>query len=174
VYEPRYLSVARAPSLTGPYTKHGTPLLSPGSKDPYFNLGVGSLKTFAESWQGRTVASPMASIRTRGCDALGHPSFCSPTTASSGSACAPPHREPERPSRLKRAYAYAFDAKRNGNEIWLYFNARDGWGNASERIGLSRLSIGKSLDKMQACGSAQVVGTGGSGGSDSDAGGDSG
>lgn len=171
VYEPRYLSVAHSPNLTGPYQKHGTPLLSPGSKDPYFNLGVGSLKTFAEPWQGRTVG--FANGIYRDDDGATHSAIhllVSDDGLEWNRLCSAPIITPSGRDDWKRAYAYAFDAKRNGNEIWLYYNARDGWTNASEHIGLARLGITKSLDDMQACGSAQVTGTGGATGSGTDAG----
>ena len=171
VYEPRYLSVARAPSLTGPYVKHGTPLLSPGSEDPYFNLGVGSLKTFDEPWQGHTLG--FANGIYQDDDGATHSAIhllVSDDGLAWNRLCTAPIVTPSGRDDWKRAYAYAFDAKRNGNEIWLYYNARDGWSNASERIGLSRLSVGKSLDKMQVCGTALVTGAGGSGGNEADAG----
>ena len=39
------------------------------------------------------------------------------------------------------ALVYAFDTARTGDTLRLYFNARDGWVDGVERIGLAQLSL---------------------------------
>lgn len=156
VYEPRHLSVATGDALLGPYTKHGSPLWSPSAADPWFNLGIGSLKTFAEPWQGKTVGFANGIYED---DAGATHSAIHLVVSSDGLAwerlCTQPILAPSGADDWKKAYVYAFDAKRVGRELWLYYNARDGFAAATERIGLARLRLADDLDGMQACGPAK-------------------
>ncbi len=153
VYEPRHLSFATASELHGPYTKHGTPIWSPSDADPSFNLGIGSLKVFAEPWQGKRIA--FANGLYAEPDGTTHSAIhlvASEDGVSWQKLCSEPILAPSGKADWKRAYVYAFDAKRVKNEIWLYYNARDGWAAATERLGLARLRLSENLDDMAVCG----------------------
>lgn len=139
-FEPRYIGLAYADSLTGPYVKRSEPILGPSKDDRYRNQGAGSMKLFDEKYGGRWLALNNG-IYTDNSGAS-HSAIMLMTSADGirwEAACPNPILAPE--SGWKQAYVYAFDMRRVGNKIWLYFNARDGWFEGKERIGLATLDI---------------------------------
>ena len=139
-FEPKYISVAYADSITGPYVKLGEPLFGPDPADPYRNAGAGSMKILQEPINGRWYAlnngiylDPQG--RSRSAIML----LSSVDGDHWEAACREPILKPG--EGWKQAYVYAFDLRRVGDELWLYFNARDGWFEGKERIGLATLPI---------------------------------
>jgi len=141
VYEPKYIGLARADGITGPYVKESKPLISPAAKDLWRNLGAGSMKLLDERIAGKLIAlnngiykdaagkNRSAILVMSSDDGLAWQDVCP------GAALAPTG------AGWKKALVYAFDTARVGDEIWVYYNGRDGWAPATERIGLSMLSL---------------------------------
>ena len=46
--EPRYIGVAHADEITGPYRKDPEPIIAPSESEPYRNLGAGAIKIIVE------------------------------------------------------------------------------------------------------------------------------
>ena len=139
-FEPTYISVAYADDITGPYTKLGKPLFSPDPNDPYRNLGAGSLKLLPEKIGGKWLALNNGIYE----DAAGHSrSAIMLLSSDDGLTFTPMCDQPilaPKPG-WQRAYVYAFAARQIGDTIWLYYNARDGWLEGKERIGLATLKV---------------------------------
>jgi len=134
--EPRHVGVAHAPALRGPWTKEPMPILSPSPADPFRNRGAGAIKVLADArhgWIGfnngifrdREGRSRSAILLLRSDDGLRwKPLQSEPVLAPEGGG-------------WKRALVYQLDAKRVGDELWIYYNARSGWRFGRERIGLA-------------------------------------
>lgn len=139
VFEPKHIGLARGPSPSGPFEKLPDPILSPAPDDPHRNRGAGSVHVLPEPVEGRWIAfnngiyddgRTGSSIRV--------------LTSDDGIAWSPAHPTPVvapdgQEGSWKRAFVYAMNVKRVGDELWLYFNARDGWIGGTERIGLTTL-----------------------------------
>jgi len=144
VFEPKYIGLARAKKITGPYVKEGKPLISPDKKDPLRNLGAGSIKLLDHKMGGRYVALSNgiyadAQKKTRSAimvlqsdDARVWTKVC----PGSGAVISPTD------SGWKAALVYAFDTEVVGTRLRAYYNARDGWAPATERIGMSSCNLG--------------------------------
>jgi hypothetical protein len=133
--EPKYVGVAEAEKIGGPYVKRDAPILRPSADDPYRNLGAGSLKAYRED--GRWIGYNNGIYRDR----VGTHSAIRVLTSDDGLAWTTrggPIVAPE--PGWKKTHVYAMDVVARGDERWLYYNARDGWAIGSERIGLA---IGK-------------------------------
>jgi len=143
--EPRFIGVARAPSPEGPFVPDPQPLIAPDPADPLRSLGAGSLKVLPDPHDG-TLWGFTNGIAT---DAAGRS-----RSAITIVRVAPDGRswQPVTPAPIvgpednvpgsavpgwKRALVYAMDPKLVGDEVWLYYNARDGWMIGKERIGLA-------------------------------------
>jgi hypothetical protein len=135
--EPLYNGVAFATNITGPYRKHDEPVIGPNGDDPYRNIGAGGLKVYYEQseqvfvgfnngiYRDREGRSRSAIHMLLSTDGLGWYSF--------------PHNPVLRPEKgWKEALVYQLDIRRVGNEIWLWYNSRDGWKEGVERIGLAK------------------------------------
>ena len=144
VFEPKYIGLAQAKKITGPYVKEGKPLISPDKADPLRNLGAGSIKLMDHKMGGRYVALSNgiyadAKGKTRSAimvlqseDARAWKKVC----PGSGAVISPTD------SGWKAALVYGFDTEVVGDELRAYYNARDGWAPAVERIGLSTCDLG--------------------------------
>jgi hypothetical protein len=136
--EPRYVGLATADSLDGPWKPDLRPLLEPSLRDPLRNLGAGSIKVIPapdgsglwgfnngiyrdDEGRSRSAVAWLTSPDGREWVGLDEPPFLVP----GGSA-------------WTRALVYALDVRvRQDGSLWLYFNARDGWFKGKERIGLA-------------------------------------
>ena len=139
--EPRYVGLARSSSLDGPWKKEGQPILGPDPKQPYRNHGAGSFKLLDGGWPGRFIGlengiyldaqghSRSAIFVLQSQDGLAWKSLCPKPIVL-------PHGE-----GWEKALIYAFDTARVGKELRLYFNARDGWKEGVERIGMVRTTL---------------------------------
>lgn len=140
-YEPRHIGVATADSILGPYHKVQEPLISPDESNPLRNMGAGSIKLLDEKVGGKFIALTNGIYR----DADGNSRSAIEVMSSSdgleweyvcdGAVVAPSGEG------WKKAFVYAFDTVRVGDEIRMYFNARDEWADGVERIGLATLNL---------------------------------
>lgn len=145
-FEPLYLGVAYADTITGPYRKRTEPIMGRDPDNLWRNQGAGSIKLFPETRKGKRIAFNNW-IYT---DSQGHSRSAIHLLESSDGEnwteiCPAPIVKPE-DNGWKAAFVYAFDVKRVGNQLWMFYNARDGWADGSERIGLTTLSMPTSLD----------------------------
>jgi len=134
--EPLYVSFAESEDIKGPYKKFGQPIIFPNKKDKYRNFGAGGLKVYFErkekilvglnngiyyDEEGKARSSLHLLLSKDGIEWYEFPFN--------------PIIYPE--EGWKRAFVYQVDLKRVNNELWLYYNARDGWKDGVERIGIS-------------------------------------
>ena len=141
-WEPLYLGVATATTLTGPYTKRPEPIVGPDtppeSERQWRDLGAGSMKLLPQRWDGRWLAitngiysdadgASHSSIRiVQSQDGLQWQPLCPEPVISPGDQA------------WKYVYVYGFDLDRAPDNTWrMYFNARDGWAVGTERIGFA-------------------------------------
>ncbi len=139
--EPRYVGLARASSLAGPWHKESQPLLRPDAKEPFRNHGAGSFKLLDGDWAGRHIGLENGIYL----DAQGQSRSAilvleSPDGLAWNSLCPKPIIAPHGES-WEKALIYAFDTARVGKTLRLYFNARDGWKDGVERIGLAQTQV---------------------------------
>ena len=143
--EPRFVGLARGRSPEGPFVPDPQPLIAPDPADPLRNLGAGSLKLLPDEdagvlWgftngiatdgQGRS-RSAIQVIRLADDARAWRPVTTAPIVAPEERVAA------SAVPGWKRALVYAMDPKVVGDEVWLYYNARDGWMIGRERIGLA-------------------------------------
>ena len=140
-YEPLHIGVAVSDGILGPYSKNPQPIISPDSSNPLMNMGAGSIKLLQEKVGGRFVAlnngiykdsegkSRSAIEVLSSADGLKWNYVCN------GAVVAPSG------DGWKKAFVYAFDTVRVGDQIRMYFNARDGWSGGVERIGMATLDL---------------------------------
>lgn len=134
--EPKYIGVAEATSLLGPYRKRNNPLFAPDECDPLRNMGAGAIKVYRDDENDRWVAfnnGIYTDSENRSRSAI------TVLFSSDGNKWEEPHTEPLfAPGRgWEKALVYQLDAVlRPGGELWVYYNARDGWRAGTERIGL--------------------------------------
>ncbi len=136
--EPRYIGIAEAANIEGPYEKNSNPIIGPSKNHKYRNIGAGAIKVlqFNDLWVGfnngiykdRHGRSRSSILLLHSNDGLNWNDVF------------------ERPiiyptKGWKSAFVYQLDVKRIDDEYRLYYNARDGWFRGSERIGLARLKI---------------------------------
>lgn len=135
-FEPKYIGLATSPFLLGPYTRRPEMLIGPEPQDPYLNFGAGSGKVIPDGaggwWMFQNSIYRDRELRSRSAIFLWH----------SRDGIEFVRRTPEpivapEPTGWKKAFVYAFDIVPHGNQIRLYYNARDGWFRGSERIGLA-------------------------------------
>jgi len=140
--EPAYIGVAISDNILGPYKKRKDPLIKPDKNDPWRNIGAGAMKVYylkEESifvgfnngiYRGRDNRSHSAIHLILSED--GYEWFDSPFN---------PILKPEK--GWKKALVYQLDVKKVGDELLLYYNARDGWKEGIERIGLATCKVRK-------------------------------
>lgn len=137
--EPRYIAYATSDALEGPWDKQSGPLIAPSKDVPWRNHGAGSMKLLDDRFEGRLIALNNgiyldAQGKTRSAIAV--------LSSLDGQAWAPVCDAPviaPTDQGWMAALVYAFDTARDGDTLRLYFNARDGWTDAFERIGVATL-----------------------------------
>lgn len=139
--EPRYIGLARAKALRGPYLKEPRPIIAPDAKIAWRNFGSGSMKLLADKYAGRWVALENGIYQ----DAAGATHSAIQVLESDDGvawreACAAPPLAPSGDG-WKKAFVYAFDTVRRRGDLRVYYNARDGWKEGKERIGFSSLTL---------------------------------
>ena len=135
--EPRYIGVAHADRVTGPYVKDERPMISPCGDDPYLNRGAGAIKVIFDEERGLFYGFNNGIYR----DLDGRTgSAILLLSSEDGLAWERVYPEPivsPGGDGWKKALVYQLDVKRVGDEMWLYYNARSGWRFGVERIGLA-------------------------------------
>jgi len=135
VIEPRYVGVAEADAVTGPFRKRPEPILAPDPHHPYRNRGAGALKVYWED--GLFVGLNNGIYR----DAAGRSrSAILLLSSRDGFAWEAARPEPivaPEADGWKRALVYQLDVVRRPGEYRLYYNARDGWRRGKEHIGVA-------------------------------------
>ena len=139
--EPKFIGVAKAEDIRGPYSKFQHPIISPSFDDSYRNKGAGAIKVIFdekeglyigfnngiyEDESGKTRSAILLLTSEDGMD--WKDSFENPIIAPEGAG-------------WKRGLVYQLDIKRVGDEFMLWYNARSGWRFAKERIGLATARI---------------------------------
>lgn len=132
--EPMHIGLALSDELLGPYQKLPSPIISPNPSNPHRSRASGGIKVYtwlgdlligfnngiyADSW-GRTRSGLLLLISQDGI-----------------------HWKDLGPILLPHGYKqliYQLDAKLIQDQIWLYYNFRDGWLMGREGIALSRCS----------------------------------
>jgi predicted GH43/DUF377 family glycosyl hydrolase len=135
--EPRHISAAHSDSITGPYDKLPQPIISPSNDDPYCNRAAGAIKVIFDEKRGLYYGFHNGIYR----DSTGlSRSAILLLSSEDGLAWKRVYPEPiiaPEGEGWKKAFVYQLDVKRVGDEMWLYYNARDGWRIGKERIGLA-------------------------------------
>lgn len=133
--EPSFVCLARSKHLLGPYEKHAQPIIFPSLSDKWRNLGAGAMKVYRLGeifvgfnngiYWGEDLHSHSAIhvlLSKDGVNWFDAPQ--NPIIAPTGKG-------------WKASHIYQLDCKFVGNEIWMFYNARDGCIGATERIGLA-------------------------------------
>lgn len=138
--EPKFIGLATAPSLEGPWTKRPEPMISPSPDVPHRNLGAGAIKVVRDTdgtylgWtngifidqDGHSRSDIRLLTSDNGWDWI--EAFDHPLIAPEGDG-------------WKNALVYALDVKVVADRWWLYYNARDGWRRGREKIGLATCPV---------------------------------
>ncbi|MFA6033590.1 MAG: glycosyl hydrolase family 43 [Myxococcota bacterium] len=140
-YEPLQIGVATSENILGPYTKNPSPIISPDSANPLRNMGAGSIKLLGEKVGGRFIAlsngiySDSEGKSRSAIEVLSSTDGLKWDYVCNGVVVAPSG------DGWKKAFVYAFDTVRVGDQIRMYFNARDDWAGGIERIGMATLDL---------------------------------
>ncbi|MDP8256732.1 MAG: hypothetical protein P9M14_13355 [Candidatus Alcyoniella australis] len=138
-FEPEYIGVATSQSIDGPFTRRPGALLGPQPDNPLLNFGAGSIKVLNDGeggwWVFNNGIYRDAQGKSRSAIVLMHSADGFEFRQVSPEPIVAP--EPG----WKNAFVYAFDPVVYGDELRLYYNARDGWFRGSERIGLATAKI---------------------------------
>lgn len=142
--EPRYIGVAEADCINGPYTKLAEPLIGPSTDPNFRNMGAGSMKVLApEKANGDWYAFNNGIYK----DDAGHSRSEIHLLKSSDGLdwrliSDTPLLAPEAKG-WKRALVYAMHVVHYKGEWRMYYNARSGWFIGKERIGMA---VGRSSE----------------------------
>jgi hypothetical protein len=134
--EPRFIGLAEADTVEGPYVSLPEPLLRPGAQTPWANLSRGSLRVIRaeDGWAGfengisfdsGVSTSALFLLRSRD-GKCWEPASAQPLVS------------PEAGWKGSHVYAGCPVARENG-DVFLYYNARDDWplARGRENIGLA-------------------------------------
>jgi hypothetical protein len=138
VYEPKYIGVAASKNIMGPYKKSPKPIIRPSEEHKYRNLGAGAIKVLKmnDMWVGfNNGIYKDDNERSRSSILLMH--------SKDGLKWKDVFNTPIiYPTQgWKKGFVYQCDVRKVGDEYWLYYNARNGWVRASEKIGLAILDL---------------------------------
>lgn len=137
VYEPKVLGLAEGPGPLGPFERRPEPIIVPRDDDPWRNMSAGGLKVYRAAG-GHLLGFENGIYRdkegrTRSAILL----MASKDGVQWGSVLQGPLLEPDPAKKWKRGLVYQLDAKRVGDDLWLYYNSRSGWFRGRESIGLT-------------------------------------
>jgi len=131
--EPKHIGLAISDNILGPYEKLKDPIISPDKNHPYRNEGCGGLRVYR--WFGsyfigfengvyrdkdRKVHSAILLLVSK--DGIKWHDVTPLILPSDG---------------WKKVFVWQLDAIPRGDEIWIYYNARNGWIRGIEQIGLT-------------------------------------
>jgi len=144
--EPKYIGVAHADSILGPWRKADKPILGPEPENPYANFGAGALKVYRYGFEYLGLYNPLY----KGEDGHSHSAICmlmSHDGLDWRRAQFNPIIEPE--DGWTKALVYQLDLRQYEGKLWLYFNARNDWHDGVEHIGcLTMPWDGAPVEKM--------------------------
>ena len=134
------ISFAESTSPAGSFEHYTQPILGPDRQDPYRNRGAGAIKVLYDDPTGQfygfnngIYSDPKDSTVSRSAILL--------VKSDDGIQWENVHKEPilspSDKDDWKKALVYQLDVRKVGEEYWMYYNARDGWKHAKERIGLA-------------------------------------
>ncbi|MBR3691156.1 MAG: hypothetical protein IKL89_00450 [Clostridia bacterium] len=135
--EPAYIGIAESKYPLGGFIKNPTPILAPDSTIPYRNFGCGGFKVYGYEDKYLALYNPIYM------DKEGKPRSCIAVMLSNDGITW--QEAPYNPIILpdtadwKKALVYQLDCVMCGDELRIYYNARDEWLDGIERIGLSVL-----------------------------------
>ncbi|MHA1270592.1 MAG: glycosyl hydrolase family 43 [Candidatus Helarchaeota archaeon] len=136
--EPKYIGIASANNIFGPYKKRLIPIIKPNKNFLYRNLGAGAIKVIylenEDIWLGfnngiyidkfsKTRSSILLLKSNDGINFINQ--FKTPIVSPT--------------SGWKRSFVYQLDIRKINDSYWMYYNARNGWFFGVEKIGLSKL-----------------------------------
>jgi hypothetical protein len=134
--EPKHIGAADSKKIEGPYKKYSQPLISPDKKHKYRNVAAGAMKVLkiGDSLVGfNNGIYKGVEGRNQSCILLLH----SENGLKWDNVFEKPIIYPTR--GWKMAFVYQLDVRPVGDTYWLYYNARNNWIRASEKIGLAIL-----------------------------------
>ena len=138
--EPRYIGVATATALLGPYVRQPGELFGPDPTHPHRNMGAGSIKVVPDGkrgwWGFHNGIYRDPEGRSRSAIMLLHSEDGLTFEQVSEQPIVSPGRG------WKRAFAYACGPVVHEGEVRLYYNGRSGWFRGRERIGFAAATWG--------------------------------
>ena len=136
--EPLFIGLATSKDgILGPYVKNSRPIMEPNPLDPWRNFGAGAIKVYYNSELNLLLGFENGIYI--GADAHTHSALHLLVSTDGLIWLDAPYNPILKPegNGWKKAFVYQCDVKRVGDELHLYYNARDGWRDATERIGLA-------------------------------------
>jgi hypothetical protein len=136
--EPLFIGLAiSTDGVMGPYIKKPEPIIKPNVLDPWRNLGAGAMKVYYDAELNFLLGFENGMYI--GSDGHTHSALHLLTSVNGLNWMDSPYNPILRPEGdgWKRAFVYQCDVKRDRDKLYLYYNARDGWKDATERIGLA-------------------------------------
>ncbi len=138
--EPVYNGVAFSNNIMGPYKKHPLPVIGPNPDDPYRNMGAGGLKVYYEWTENIFLGFNNGIYKDKeGSSRSAIHFLLSKDGMEWYNLPFNPIIAPEK--GWKDALVYQLDMRKVGNELWIWYNARDGWETGIERVGISRFKL---------------------------------
>jgi hypothetical protein len=154
--EPKHIGVAFSKDPLSGFKGLESPIISPDTTNQHMNLGSGSAKVLkagqkyvafingifeaSHSQKGQKYSSSGIKIFTSldgiNWDSPGSEFFLAPTTSGMRGQELTFAVTKRKNRGWKHAFIYACDVREYDGELWMYFNARDGWFIGKERIGL--------------------------------------
>jgi hypothetical protein len=134
--EPKYVGVAEADSLAGPFKKRERPIFVPDPTIPLLNYGAGAIKVYGFGKQYLGILNGVyldKESRSRSA----HSVYLSTDGMAWEAAPYNPIIAPT--SGWKKSLVYQLDLRYYKGKLLMYYNARDEWVDGKECIGLSTL-----------------------------------
>lgn len=140
--EPLFIGLAvSTEGITGPYIKNPEPIVKPDFLDPWRNFGAGAIKVYYDHKLNLLLGFENGIYI--GSDGHTHSALHLLTSVDGVNWIDSPYNPILKPEGYgwKSAFVYQCDVKRIEDKLYLYYNARDGWKDATERIGLALCKI---------------------------------
>jgi len=136
--EPVFIGVAISEEgILGPYVKACEPIMRPNPCDPWRNFGCGAMKVYY--YEELNLLLGFENGMYIGKDSHTHSALHLLVSTDGITWFDSPYNPILKPEGdgWKKAFVYQCDVKRIKDRFYLYYNARDGWRDATERIGLA-------------------------------------
>lgn len=144
--EPRYVGIAEAENIYGPYNFHPEPMYK-GLEDVYTNISASASRVYPAERAMKVYPHKNGFLGLQTCIFRDEKTMKSTgvlrlTKSSDGinwETIGEPIIKPNKP--WKKSHVYVGDLKKFGNELRIYYNARNGWLFGKERIGMAVANI---------------------------------